>query len=101
LHSCESPAELLDMVRSFPEPVHDQWEVQILAQILLKAKVYLYSSLSDAEVRGAHIIPLHDIGALVRRLQAENGPACRIAVLPEGPQTVPYLRIADQLPCTF
>jgi nickel-dependent lactate racemase len=101
LHSCQSPAELLDMVRSFPEPVHDQWEVQILAQILLKAKVYLYSSLSDAEVRGAHIIPLHDIGALVRRLQAENGPACRIAVLPEGPQTVPYLRIADQLPCTF
>ncbi len=92
LHSRQTPAELLDMVRSFSEPVHDQWEVQILAQILLKAKVYLYSSLPDEEVRGAHIIPLRDIGALVRHLQAKVGPACRIAVLPEGPQTVPFLR---------
>jgi lactate racemase len=91
LHSRQSPAELLEMVKSFPDPVHDQWEVQILAQILLKAKVYLYSGLSDQEVRKAHLTPLHDIGNLLRQLQAEIGPTCRIAVLPEGPQTVPYL----------
>ena len=91
LHSRRSATELLEMVRSFPEPVHDQWEVQILAQILLKARVHLYSSLPEEEVQRAHLEPVHDIGRLVRRLQSQLGPEGRIAVLPEGPQTVPSL----------
>jgi lactate racemase len=92
LHARKTPAELLEMVRGLPEPVHDQWEVQILAQVLLKARVHLYSSLPDEEVLGAHVTPVHDIAALVKKLQMEIGPSCRIAVLPEGPQTVPFLK---------
>jgi nickel-dependent lactate racemase len=91
LHSRTNPRELLEMVRSFKDPVHDQWEVQILAQILIKANVYLFSALPEEEVTAAHLRPVKDIAALVRQLQRQIGPACRIAILPEGPQTVPVL----------
>jgi nickel-dependent lactate racemase len=90
LRSRKSPAELLEMIQNFPETIQDQWQVQILAKILLKAGVYLYSSLPEEEVRAAHLIPAKDIACLVNQLSAGR-KEFRIAVLPEGPQTVPYL----------
>ncbi|MEW5979846.1 MAG: nickel-dependent lactate racemase [Acidobacteriota bacterium] len=94
LQSRRSAAELLEMVRGFQEPVQDQWQVQILARVLLKADVALYSSLPQEDVRKSHLRPVSDIAGFVRerraRLLAENKP-CRVAVLPEGPQTIPYL----------
>ena len=93
--------ELMEIVEQAREPILDQWEVQILARILLKANVYLYSTLPDREVLAAHLRPCKDISQLVRQLSAEAGPeklrtqGSRIAVLPEGPQTVPYLQIAE------
>jgi nickel-dependent lactate racemase len=101
LRAKKSPTELLEMIRGFPEPVHDQWQVQILARILMKACVYLYSTLPDDEVQAAHLLPVHDIPELIRRLQEGKVPGClrapdsssgfRIAVMPEGPQTIPYI----------
>ncbi len=46
--------------------------------------------LSDAEVRAAHLEPIPDIDAAVERLLAAD-PAARIAVLPQGPQTIAYV----------
>jgi hypothetical protein len=80
------------MIRDTKETIHDQWQVQILASILMKARVYLYSSLPDEEVLAAHLTPVKDIAALIGQLTASSSNGCRIAVLPEGPQTVPYLQ---------
>jgi nickel-dependent lactate racemase len=99
LRARRSPQELLEMIRSFKEPVHDQWQVQIMAKILMRARVYLYSTLATEEVRAAHLTPTRDIPAALRQLQDEWGrrgerKGCdgfRVAVMPEGPQTVPYL----------
>jgi lactate racemase len=60
--------------------------------IQVKARVYLKTSgVSEQELRAAHLLPCADIGATVAALLAEFGPAARIAVLPQGPQTIPYL----------
>ncbi len=91
LRSGNSPAQLLSNIHNHTETIQDQWQVQILAKILMKSEVYLYSTLPDSEVVAAHLKPVRDIAGLVRRLQAASGPSCRIAVLPEGPQTVPYV----------
>jgi len=108
LRSRNSPTELLQVIRNATEPIQDQWQVQILAKILLKAQVYLYSRLPEEEVRSAHLKPVKDIVALINQLQAHSTASMvekgecgslavadpngfRIAVLPEGPQTVPYL----------
>lgn len=66
----------------------EQWQGQIQALIQRRAEVHLHSTLDDATVRAAHLIPCRDIGAAVRA-RARNGT--RIAVLPQGPLTIPYL----------
>jgi nickel-dependent lactate racemase len=91
LRSRKSPAELLEMIRNFRETIQDQWQVQILAKVLQQARVYLHSSLPDEEVISAHLIPVKEIARLVAQL-SEGQEDFRIAVLPEGPQTVPCLQ---------
>ena len=92
LSEAESPRELLDMICAPGHNRHDQWEVQVQAQIQLKADVYLKSGyLSDDQVRAAHLEPIEDIESTVAGLSSKYGPDSRICVLPEGPQTIPYL----------
>lgn len=70
---------------------HDQWEAQIQAQIQQKARVHVYADgLTEAQLRQAMVVPCRSIEARVEALLREN-PSASIAVLPEGPQTVPYL----------
>jgi len=64
----------------------EQWQGQIQALIQRRASIHLHSALADEDVRAAHLIPCRDIGATVRAQ-----PAARIAVLPQGPLTIPYL----------
>lgn len=84
----DSPAELLEMICSPGYARHDQWQAQIQAQILLKADVYLKAGhLKDEQIRRAHLKPIRDIAAAI----ADCGEDARICVLPEGPQTIPYI----------
>jgi nickel-dependent lactate racemase len=91
LRSARNPAEILSLLASpgFQRP--EQWQAQIQAIIQGKAKVLLYSSLSDDVVCSAHLTPCHDIADAVDNLIRQNGNGARIAVLPQGPLTIPYL----------
>lgn len=92
LRSRPDPAGLLDLITSPGFAMLDQWQVQILAQILLRARVYLYAPrLDDAAVRAAHLIPIHDIEATIAALRAEYGASASLCILPQGPLTVPYV----------
>jgi nickel-dependent lactate racemase len=86
-----SPRELLDAIEAPGFSVYDQWEAQLLALIRLKARVGLYSELPAEDVRRAHLEPLADVGAAVAGELARIGRDARVAVLPEGPMTIPYL----------
>ena len=92
LASASAPEELLAMINTAGYERHDQWQVQIQAQIQKKAKVWLKSSfLSHDEVRAAHLKPIDDLDMAVEKALAAYGPDARLCVLPEGPQTIPYL----------
>lgn len=86
------PDELLARVNSPGFCCAEQWQAQIQAQIQRRAAVMVRSSLPDDFVRRAHLQPCADIAAAVRGLLARHGPAARVAVLPHGPLTIPYLR---------
>ncbi len=91
LWEADSPRALLERVRAPGFRCHDQWEAQIQAQIQLKANVHIYAAgLSDEELRRALVIPCRSIEERVARLRQRN-PNATIAVLPEGPQTVPFI----------
>ncbi|MDY0093125.1 MAG: nickel-dependent lactate racemase [Candidatus Vecturithrix sp.] len=91
LHEATSLQNILDTIHAPGYSQFDQWEAQIQAMIQLWADVYLYSSLSEDEVKKTHITPIPSIEACVAELQHKYGPNASIAVLPEGPQTIPYL----------
>jgi nickel-dependent lactate racemase len=91
LLSARDPAEILAML-SMPGFVRpEQWQAQIQALIQREAEVLLYSSLPDEMARRALLNPCHDIGAAVARRLEQLGPQARVAVLPQGPLTIPYL----------
>ena len=70
----------------------DQWQVQIQANLQLRADVYVYSEhLTDEQIRGALFQPCRDIEGTVAGLQKKYGPGTRICVMPEGPQTIAYV----------
>ena len=69
----------------------EQWQAQIQAIIQRKARVLVYSKIPDEVIHAAHLQPCHDIAAEVRRCLDEAGPGARVAVLPQGPLTIPYL----------
>ena len=92
LKSRNSPGELLDMICAAGHNVHDQWQVQIQAQIQLKANVLVKTeSLTYDEVREAHLEPVDDVERAMRDALEAAGPNARLCVIPEGPQTIPYL----------
>ena len=96
LSSRPTPESLLEMINEPGHNRHDQWEVQVQAQIQRRAKVFLKTDgLSDMEVRAAHLTPIDDIGAATREHLGRLGHAARLCVLPEGPQTIPYLDLAE------
>ena len=71
--------------------LYDQWEAQILANIRLKARVGLLSEIADDEVRRAHLEPVADLASAVAAERQRLGDDAPVAVLPEGPMTIPYL----------
>lgn len=92
LASAASPRALLDTIAARTETVPDQWQVQIQARIQSGSRVVMRTShLSDADLAQAHLEQTHDISATVAQALAAAGSGARLCVLPEGPQTIPYL----------
>ena len=91
LRSAANSEEILAMLATpgFVRP--EQWQAQIQALIQRKASVLVYSSLPDDIVRGCHLTPCRDISAAVVERLRQLGPQARVAVLPQGPLTIPYL----------
>ena len=86
-----TPEAILETVLAPGFLLFDQWEAQLLAMIRRQARVGLYSELSPDEVRRAHLEPVEDLSAAVAAELSRIGSDAPIAVLPEGPLTIPYL----------
>jgi nickel-dependent lactate racemase len=92
LASQPSPAALLAMINAPDYTAPDQWQVQIQAQIQLKASVLVKTSgLAPDQLRAAHLCPTDDVAASVRDALARAGGEATLCVLPQGPQTIPYI----------
>jgi nickel-dependent lactate racemase len=89
LSRAKDPEDILALIarETFPE----QWQGQIQALIQRKARIYIHSAMPEEAIRRAHLLPAADIAATVAEIEA--GRPARIAVLPQGPLTIPYLYV--------
>jgi nickel-dependent lactate racemase len=88
LTSAPSMEALEKEIASRERAVPDQWEIQVQAKVMAKARVVMSTTfLSDAELAEAHLEQTHDVEGTV----AEAGPEASVCALPDGPMTVPYL----------
>jgi lactate racemase len=90
LTSQPSPQSLLQSILERDHTVPDQWEIQIQAAIQTRARVMMHTSyLSDRELAAAHLEQTDDIAAAAGAALGPTGG--RLCVLPDGPQTIPYV----------
>jgi nickel-dependent lactate racemase len=93
LTSMNSINELLEYIKENESKLNDTWQIYIQALIQQKATVYLFSDkLDNNTIRKSLLYPVKDIKSLLNDLVKEIGSQARICVLPEGPQTIPYLK---------
>jgi lactate racemase len=92
LSSADSPEALLAEISGRPRTVPDQWQVQVQAKIQSQARVVVKTDyLSADELAAAHLGHTDDVAPTVVEALGRAGRDARVCVLPEGPQTIPYV----------
>ncbi len=87
LREAGSPQAVLDRVTQPGFTGQDGWQVQVQAQVQLKADVYVFSEgLSDDQVKTSLLHPCRDLARGIPELLARYGS--RVCALPQGPLTV-------------
>ena len=92
LREAAGPEDFLARLNEPGFHVHDQWQVQVQAQIQRRARVLVKAAgVSAEQLQAAWFEAADDVSATVEALGREHGP--RVAALPQGPQTIPYVRL--------
>ena len=74
----------------------DQWEAQVLAMILVRAKVALFSALPADDVRRGHMDYIANLDTYLAALMRRLGNNAPVAVLPDGPLTSIFQRFSPR-----
>lgn len=92
VRDADSLDALLQQLRQPGFSQDDMWQAHTQALIQQKADVYVYSDgLDEAQIRSMKLHPCQDVAATVAQLLETYGKEASICVLPEGPQTIPYI----------
>ena len=87
-----SPQALLATIAARERTVPDQWQVQVQAKVQAHASVVVRTVVPlAADLASAHLGHTEDVAETVLAALHAAGPDARVCVLPEGPQTIPYV----------
>jgi nickel-dependent lactate racemase len=93
LKEAGSPERVLEQIRNSPSVVQDQWQAQMQALIQQHADVFVHTNqLSETEIESCLLSYSPKVETTLATLMGKYGGDARICVLPEGPQTIPYLK---------
>ena len=92
LRESRDPQELLEKICAPGFLEQDQWQAHIQALIQSRADVFVRSDgLTDDQIRAALLRPCRRIEDTIVELLGRYGRGASICVMPEGPQTIPYI----------
>ena len=75
-----SPEDVLKWISALDQPILDQWQAQILAGILQRANVAVYSRVKETELRGCKLSVIKDLQKTLQEKIQELGNGGRVAV---------------------
>ena len=86
----QTPDDVIQSVYD-KEPILDQWQAQVLSNILKRADVNVFTAMDARAVQKCKMTVVDNLDAAVQaHVKTLNGNA-RVAVLPDGPLTIPYV----------
>ncbi len=87
-----SPKEIHKKILEKDIIVPDQWEIQILARILMKAEIYVISKLKKDEIGNIGLKYAESVEEAIKLSLKKHGSKAKILILPNGPQILPLLK---------
>ena len=91
MQKATTPLGVLSWIKAQPTVISDQWQAQLLSQYLLKTDILLHTRMDRASAAACKIRVIDDVNAELRQIIRIHGGHPRIAILPDGPITIPYI----------
>jgi len=89
------PSEIHEKILNKEIVVPDQWEIQILARILIKADIFIISRLNEDEIGNIGLKYAETVEEAIKISLKKYGPNASILILPNGPLVLPILKISN------
>ena len=92
IFSGKTPKKIYEQILNKEIIVPDQWEIQILARILMKADIFVVSKLSKEEIGNIGLKYAKSVEEAIELALTKHGKNARMLYLPNGPQVLPLLK---------
>ncbi len=86
------PREIHKKILNKEIVVPDQWEIQILVRILMKAEIYVVSTLKENEIGNIGLRHANSVEDAIKQSLEKHGTNAKVLILPNGPQILPLLK---------
>lgn len=87
-----TPKILYDKILKREIVTPDQWEIQILARILMKAEIIVVSSLKVSQIGNIGLKYAKTVEDGIKMALEKTGSNAKLLILPNGPQILPILK---------
>ncbi|MFX1409957.1 MAG: nickel-dependent lactate racemase [Promethearchaeota archaeon] len=91
LFSNNKPIDIYNKILNKEILVPDQWEIQILARVLIKAEIFVVSNLKANELGNIGLKYAKNVEEAINLSIEKHGKDSNILFLPNGPQVLPLL----------
>ena len=87
-----NPKVLYDKILKREIVAPDQWEIQVLSRILMKAEIIIVSSLNENEIGNIGLKYAKTVEEGIKMTLKKAGLNAKLLILPNGPQILPILK---------
>ena len=87
-----TPKDIYEKIVNKEITVPDQWEIQVLARVLMKAEIFVVSSLNENEIGNIGLKYAKSVEEAIELALIKHGKNARMLFLPSGPQVLPLLK---------
>jgi nickel-dependent lactate racemase len=91
IFSGKSPKEIYNKILNKEIIVSDQWEIQVLTRVLMKAEIYLVSNMGKEEIGNIGLKYADTVENVINQALNKHGKDAKILILPNGPQILPFI----------